>query len=51
MNGWEEMNKILKLFFPKENFNMGQFVKVMIDRSTTTSLIGRGISLVKNEFN
>ncbi len=51
-NEWMGRNEQnIKVIFPKENFNMGQFVKVMIDRSTTTSLIGRGISLVKNEFN
>ena len=51
-NEWMGRNEQnIKVIFPKENFNMGQFVKVMIDRSTTTSLIGRGISLVKTEFN
>jgi tRNA-2-methylthio-N6-dimethylallyladenosine synthase len=40
--GRNEQN--IKVIFPKDNYNMGDFVDVLIERSTTTSLIGKGIT-------
>lgn len=35
------------VIFPKENYQKGQFVDVIIERATTTSLIGKAIGLSK----
>ena len=40
--GRNEQN--IKVIFPKDNYNMGDFVDVLIERSTTTSLIGKGVT-------
>jgi tRNA-2-methylthio-N6-dimethylallyladenosine synthase len=40
--GRNEQN--IKVIFPKEHYNLGDFVDVIIERSTTTSLIGKGIT-------
>ena len=46
-NDWigrtDESNSVI---FPKEKFKKGEFVEVIIEKSTTTSLIGRGIRKV-----
>ena len=40
--GRNEQN--IKCIFPKDNYKMGDYVDVLIERSTTTSLIGVGVS-------
>lgn len=39
--GRNEQN--IKVIFPKANYKMGEYVDVLIERSTTTSLIGVGV--------
>ena len=44
-NEWMGRNEQnIKVIFPKDYYQMGDFVDVLIERSTTTSLIGKGIS-------
>ncbi len=44
-NEWMGRNEQnIKCIFPKENYKMGDYVDVLIERSTTASLIGKGIS-------
>ena len=45
--GRNEQN--IKVIFPKEHYQMGDYVDVLIEKSTITSLIGKGITL-SNEF-
>ena len=45
--GRNEQN--IKVIFPKEHYQMGDYVDVLIEKSTITSLIGKGIAL-SNEF-
>jgi tRNA-2-methylthio-N6-dimethylallyladenosine synthase len=40
--GRNEQN--IKCIFPKDHYKMGDYVDVLIERSTTTSLIGKGVS-------
>ena len=42
MDGRNEQN--IKVIFPKDSYQMGDFVDVLIESSTTTSLIGRGLT-------
>lgn len=43
--GRNNQNRVV--IFPKENYTKGQFVKVIIEQSTATSLIGKAIELVQ----
>lgn len=43
--GRNEQN--IKVIFPKEHYQMGDYVDVLIEKSTITSLIGKGIALSK----
>jgi tRNA-2-methylthio-N6-dimethylallyladenosine synthase len=44
-NEWMGRNEQnIKVIFPKDHYNLGDFVDVIIERSTTTSLIGKGIT-------
>jgi tRNA-2-methylthio-N6-dimethylallyladenosine synthase len=44
-NEWMGRNEQnIKVIFPKDHYQMGDFVDVLIERSTTTSLIGKGVS-------
>ncbi len=45
LKGRNDKNQVV--VFPKENFQKGQYVKVLIEKSTTTSLIGRIVEEVK----
>jgi tRNA-2-methylthio-N6-dimethylallyladenosine synthase len=44
-NEWMGRNEQnIKVIFPKDHYQMGDFVDVLIEKSTTTSLIGKGVS-------
>jgi tRNA-2-methylthio-N6-dimethylallyladenosine synthase len=44
-NEWMGRNEQnIKVIFPKDSYQMGDFVDVLIESSTTTSLIGRGLT-------
>ena len=44
-NEWMGRNEQnIKVILPKDHYQMGDFVDVLIERSTTTSLIGKGVS-------
>ncbi|MDZ4669079.1 MAG: tRNA (N6-isopentenyl adenosine(37)-C2)-methylthiotransferase MiaB [bacterium] len=44
MRGRNDRNTIV--IFPKENYQKGQYVKVLVDRATQTSLIGKVVEVV-----
>ena len=44
LRGRNDQNTVV--IFPKENYQKGQYVKVMVERATQTSLIGKVIEVV-----
>lgn len=45
LRGRNDQNIVV--IFPKENYSKGQFVKVLIERTTQTSLIGKVVELIQ----
>jgi tRNA-2-methylthio-N6-dimethylallyladenosine synthase len=46
MRGRNDQNTVV--IFPKENYQKGQYVKVIVERVTQTSLIGKVIEVIKH---
>jgi tRNA-2-methylthio-N6-dimethylallyladenosine synthase len=46
MRGRNDQNTVV--IFPKENYQKGQYVKVVVERVTQTSLIGKVIEVIKH---